>query len=267
MPVRWAVFAAFSTGVLVASLFLWTEARYEDRVFDGIVRQYAPSGSDTERAIALNEAAHEILDRPSVRGDDFVLRERLGRSLSFLVDARACGGYSLVLARLLQHAGVESRIAHMRCDDVWGCHIVVEARTEDGWIALDPLFGHHFVAADSSPASAAEVGAQWAYFREQVPAEYNPEYDYGSLRYTNWSRLPGVRSVLSLVIEDTDTLSIRVWALNVPRIQLYALLVGYLVAAGPFVGYERVRRRRHAAQSSEPDDLAPPSARQETSTT
>ena len=95
------------------------------------------------------------------------LRDTIFRSSDIdLIDARgACGSYSHVLARLLQVANIEARIGQMKCGKIWGCHIVVEAKINGKFVALDATHNLAFRKENGSLASFEEIGRNWDYLK------------------------------------------------------------------------------------------------------
>ena len=80
-----------------------------------------------------------------------------------------------------------------QCHDPGGeraIHHVIEARLGGAWVLLDAYYNLAFRTPAGTLASAAEVSRHWPHFRTQVPADYNPDYDYSGYYYTNWERVP-----------------------------------------------------------------------------
>ena len=102
----------------------------------------------------------------------------------------ACGSYSYILSRLLNELKIPNRIAQMKVNGEYGGHILVEAKTPKGWIVLDGLYDLYFKKMNGELASFKDVQDNWNYFRDQVPANYNHQYRFEGVRYTNWSKIP-----------------------------------------------------------------------------
>ena len=219
---------------------------YEDGIYQQIVESSIKSeDSDETKALKLLEVTHKFL-KPRLELFDgkkrINLRDTIFRSSDIeLIDARgACGSYAHVLARLLQMANIEARIGQMKCSENWGCHIVVEAKIDDRFVALDATHNLAFRKDNGSLANFEEIGQNWDYFKMQTPDDYYSEYDYEDFRYTNWQKIPVImpilKSVIKLVIgERVETLSIRSWVLNTYKAYmlsltgLYALLLVFSI--------------------------------------
>jgi len=166
----------------------------------------------------------------------------------------ACGSYALVLGSILKDIGFKIRFAQMKVDETWGGHIVIEAKTKKGWVALDPSFNLAFVKEDGTLASFQDVHSDWNYFQNQLPENYKREYAYSDVRYTNWEKipiiLPGVRFVLEHTIgkEATNEVSIRVLFLRKYRILYYIMLSLYLYSWYRIV--RRYNKKRKAVSKS-----------------
>lgn len=228
--------------IIMAIVSLTVLSNYEDGLYDQIVEITIHQGMDEEQtALALLHKSHALLNpRLSLFGgkENINLRDSLFRSSDIqLIDARkACGSHTHVLGRLLQRAGIQIRIAQMKCGNQWGCHILLEANINGKWVSLDGLYDLAFRMEDGTLASFQEVGKNWEHFRLDVPDNYNPNYAYEDVRYTNWTKIPVVmpliRNVLALFLGDQiETLSIRSCILNVYKtylilaIFIYALLM------------------------------------------
>ena len=149
---------------------------------------------------------------------------------TFLIEGGACGAHSRVLARALQTAGIPARIAQLEVGGVWGAHIVVAARIEGRWVALDPLLDQAFVDDDGRLASIDEVGRDWDRYALQLEESRRPLVSYASYRYTNWEKvpvlMPALRGLLRLTAGEQAAagFSLRSHLLNVWRV--YAVLLG-----------------------------------------
>lgn len=153
----------------------------------------------------------------------------------FLGAAHTCGSFTLVLAKALERAGIEFRIAQMLCDGRTACHVLLEALVDGRWVVLDPLFDQAFVRPDGQLASFADVSADWASYQKQIPADrtqldpcgerfYDTEhYDYAAVRYMNWNKIPIAMPVLRFVLRavlgqaTVDQLSARSYLYDKPR--------------------------------------------------
>jgi hypothetical protein len=77
-----------------------------------------------------------------------------------------------------------------------GIHHVLETYVEGHWVLMDCVTNLAFRREDGHLASAAEVHANWDYYRGQTPAGYNPDYDYSTYYYTNWDKVPVVGAIV-----------------------------------------------------------------------
>jgi hypothetical protein len=108
----------------------------------------------------------------------------------------ACASYTQVLAKTLQTAGYPIRKVGLSKGDRRGIHHVLETKVEGHWAVLDGLSNLAFRRPDGHLASAADVHADWAHYRIQAPPDYNPDYDYSTFYYTNWSKVPVIGAVV-----------------------------------------------------------------------
>jgi hypothetical protein len=125
------------------------------------------------------------------------------------------------------------RPVQMLANDIYGGHIVLEININSKWVVFDPLYNLSFRRADGQLASFDEVGARWDAYKSQVPANYNFEYAYAGKRYTNWSKLPLVGTVMKGAINlfkgsrAAETFSLRVLFLNPKKILFFSSLILY----------------------------------------
>jgi hypothetical protein len=132
----------------------------------------------------------------------------------------ACGSYSFILSSILNELHIPNRIAQMKVNGKYGGHILVEARTARGWVVLDGSYNLIFRKPDGNLASFSDVMNDWNYYKKQAPENYNFNYSYDGVRYTNWDKipvvLPFVKRVLGMFIgkERIETLSIRTFFLR-----------------------------------------------------
>lgn len=240
------VLLCVAVALLAVAALRWAEGEWEDRIFRSLAAAHTQTGMDeSERAIALLHLSHQLVDsanrawgaeRPTPGG--FPLGPPLHRKL---IEGGACGDFSSVLARLLHFSGLEARIAHMRVGDVWGGHIVVTARVDGRWVALDPLFDLAFRDGAGRLASLGDLRTDWPRYAAQTPPRYRPDYDYQALRFTNWERVPvllplarrGAEAVFGR--EAVEQFSLRRYFANVGKVQAAALAgasLALLFAAG-----------------------------------
>jgi hypothetical protein len=242
IDIRWShVVVAAHALFLVSIWWLMSLSGYEDRLFQWLVaKTVTPAMSQEAKALALMHRTHELVgpnakvfsERPreSFRGGlllsaDVMLQEGYGW----------CGAFTLVLARALREAGFDVRLAQMKVGDQWGGHILLEAKVDDRWVALDAAYDHAFRRPDGRLASFADISHHWDEYKVQVPPGYAAEYDYDDVRYANWNKIPvagpAAKALLSRVFgeEPVHTFSPRVYMLNMYVVAAWVLLLLYLV--------------------------------------
>lgn len=205
-----------------AAVFMAFSQQEDALLTDIVERVTLPDWSDEKKVVALTSITNVLIQprkkffgegRPSFRTTWL-------RSIDMeLVEARgSCGSYTHVLARLLDNAGIQHRIFQIYCptSGIYGCHIALEAKINGAWRSVDPLFNVVL------PVSARQAGQDWEKYRDLFPADYNPEYRYADLRYTNWDKIPvimpSIKSLLDWIApEFGSTLSVRSYVINVYR--------------------------------------------------
>lgn len=132
----------------------------------------------------------------------------------------ACGSYAYILSRILSELNITNRIAQMKVNGVYAGHNLVEAKTATGWVVLDGTYDLYFKKPDGSLASFADVQGNWDFYREQVPDNYDFNYRYEGVRYTNWNKIPVimpmVKNILSLFLgkKEVENFSFRTYFLR-----------------------------------------------------
>lgn len=205
-----ALHGAVGATLLTLSLHGVEEDRLVRRLADSAI---TPSMTEAERAVALTQATHDLV-RPRT---DFVggipgeWPWRLPQPVwTILVQGGACGGSSQVLVRMLQLEGIPARFAQLH----GGAHIVVVAELGGRQVPLDPLMGIAYRRPDGRLASLEDVRADWPFYAAQTPDGFTP-IDYSELRFTNWSKLPGMALVPKLAPDAAAELSIRSYVVSV----------------------------------------------------
>jgi len=192
-------FFIFLNGFLLALLvYFFTEDNYEQQIFNALATQVkessASKSSDSILINSLKLTYNLEKFRLSVFGNKEInaLKSNIIRPVTFdlMTGSGACGSYSFVLSRLLDELGFETRFAQMKVGDSFGGHIIIEAKTDKGWVALDASYNLYFKKKNGELASFRDVQNDWAYFSKQVPADYDPSYSYSGVRYTNWEKVP-----------------------------------------------------------------------------
>jgi hypothetical protein len=220
--------------------FLWMMSSYDDGLYDQIVGLTIQGGMDDEqKVLALMHKTNQLLKPRSelFASEGYInWRDTLFRSGDIqLMDAKgSCGSHTHVLARLLQRAGIEVRIAQMKCGAVWGAHILLEAKIDENWATFDPFYDLSFRKENGRLASFQEVKGNWDYFKKQVPPNYNSLYTYEDVRYTNWTKIPLVMPAVKRVLRwfmgsEVENLSIRSLVLNLYKAYLAILAGCYLL--------------------------------------
>ncbi|MBN9382609.1 MAG: transglutaminase domain-containing protein [Chitinophagaceae bacterium] len=234
----------FLNGFLLASMFYFRmQSTYEQGLFATIKTSIDNSldTNDTQDSILLKAMAtcHNLM---SSRAPVFGGTQVLGPSADFFhatsVDLQttqgACGSYSQVMALILKTYDYPVRIAQMKAGGTWAAHNIVEVQTGHGWVVLDPTFDTHFVRPDGHLASFADVHNDWKYYSRQVPKDYDPQYRYEDVRYSNWTKIPilfpAAKGILNLILgkAKADTISVRTWFLKVYSIYFYIVLFLYI---------------------------------------
>jgi hypothetical protein len=252
-------FLTFLNGFLLATLFYFkTEADYEKELFHAIhadmVTKIAKGISQDSEVVKVMHACHDLM---SNRGSVFGATQFMGfksevmepTSFDLMTANGACGSYSMVLARMLQGYKYEVRIAQLKCaSGVYAEHNIVEAKTNHGWVVLDPLFNIYFVNPARQLASFSNVRDNWAYYKSQLPPDYDMHYRYEDVRYSNWAKipilLPTVKKILDLTIgkAEADTISIRTYLLRKYKIGFNLFLLIFIFVF-PFTLVKLIRAK------------------------
>ena len=202
----------FVNGFLLAFLvYFFIEDNYESQIFKALATQVRQS---TKSANTDSLLAHSVMltykleeYRQSVFGDKELraFKSDLIRPVTFdlITGNGACGSFSYVLSRLLNELDIDTRLAQMKVNGTFGGHIIVEAKSEDKWIALDASFNLIFTKPEGGFASFADVKNNWDFYKTQVPANYDLSYNYADVRYTNWEKIPVVMPMLKSVLNLT----------------------------------------------------------------
>jgi len=174
-------------------------------------------------------------------------------SVDLMTAQGACGSHAYVLARLLQEMNIEIRIPQMTVQGQSAGHIIVEAKTAEGWVVLDALSNVYFTKPDGNLAGFDDVKNNWNYYQRQVPGNYNMAYRYEGVRYTNWDKIPVVMPLIKNVMywtmgkERTDSYSLRSLGLNKYKVLFNITLGAYLLVILFSINlYIKARRRATA---------------------
>ncbi len=237
-------FLTFLNGFLLASVFYFKmEANYETEIFQAIrsdiSTKISPADTQDSALAKIMHACHYMMvNRGSVfEGKKFQgIQAELIEPTSFdlMTGSGACGSYSMVLARILQGFNYPVRIAQMKAKGIFAEHNIVEAKTDHGWVVLDPLFNTYFISPSRNLASFNEIKNNWNYYKSQVPPGYDQSYRYEDVRYSNWTKipvvLPAVKKILDLTLgkEKADGISMRTYFLKKYEILYYVFLVIFI---------------------------------------
>ena len=147
----------------------------------------------------------------------------------------ACGSYAFILSYILNELKIPNRIAQMKVGHSDGGHILVEAKTSKGWVVLDGSYDLCFRKNDGELASFSDIKSNWAYYKKQVPANYNLMYCYEDVRYTNWNKIPVVMPLMKKVLgvflgrDKVEKISIRNYFLRKFRVLFNLTAFIYLI--------------------------------------
>lgn len=237
-------FFFFLLGFLLALLIaVRLQDEYETAFFDGLARKVtagSPSVPGDSVIVRSLHVTHELLVSRSMLYNQPAASSWIGKYIhplsSDLVTADgACGSYASVLCRLLQEMDFKTRLIQMKGTDGIVCHIIVEVRSDKGWVVLDPLYDLYFVRKDGVLASFGDVSSDWSWYSKQTPPGYNPVYSYNGARYTNWSKVPVVMPLARWIIGwqmdqyELDHFSLRPYVLRKYRIMEYAIILTLLL--------------------------------------
>lgn len=245
-------FLLFFTGVLTGLLvYFYSEDTYEKRIFESLaldVRKSENSVFSTQKdSLLLLNSLHIIhntlVNRQGLFTDIGGLKAGVFSpvTVDLMTAQGACGSYSMVMARLLDELKLETRIIQMKVGDLYGGHIVLEAKNNDRWIVFDPLYNLYFKRPDGALASFEEISNDWIFYKAQVPVGYDQNYRYEGKQYTNWNKIPvlmpAIKKVLDWILgkENADTLSLRILVLRkfhvffIITLVIQLLLISYMI--------------------------------------
>jgi hypothetical protein len=234
----------FLNGFLLASLFYFKmEANYEKDLFQAIRSSISSkvTAAETEDSQVVNvmHACHTLLvNRMSVFGgkqfQDLESEVLEPASMDLMTARGACASYSMVLARVLEGYHFSVRIAQMKAANVFAAHNIVEVKTPNGWVVLDPLFDVYFINPLHKLASFDDVKNNWAYYEKQLPPNYDLHYRYEDVRYTNWAKIPVLMPLAKKILDLTmgkaaaDNISLRTYFLKKYEICFNCALILFL---------------------------------------
>ena len=261
-------FFLFLNGFLLASmLYFYIEDSYEKKLFETLaayVKDVSKNATDTKKAFLLNSLrlTHQLgEERVAVFGKSNFqsIKSSIIQPVTFdlMTGKGACGSYAFILSRILTELDIQNRIVQMKVNGLNSGHIVIEAKTNNGWVILDGSYNLYFKKPDGTLASFAEVRKNWSYYSSQLPPGYNTRYNYEDVRYTNWDKIPIImpliRSVITFIAgrDAANHLSLRTFFLR--KYHLLLRLTEFIYASLLFVFIRSyVKRKRQSIRHSIP---------------
>ncbi|MBS1669826.1 MAG: hypothetical protein JST58_20825 [Bacteroidetes bacterium] len=262
-------FLVFINGFLLASLFYFrTEAIYEREVFSALKKSIdktiGPEDNKDSIVIKIMRTCNELMGNrfPVFEGSKDFVGVKVDyfhpATIDLMTGRGGCGSFSMVLARVLQDYHYPVRIVQMYSEGRYAAHNIIEVNVNTKWVVLDPLFNTYFVKSNQKElASYDDVKNNWAYYRKQLPADYNPAYVYTEARYTNWEKVPIIfplaKKMLNLVLgkAKADTISLRVHFLKMYDFYYYLTFILF-VPLFVLMIRKMIKRKFFAAAASNP---------------
>ncbi|MBX9785428.1 MAG: hypothetical protein K2X48_19250 [Chitinophagaceae bacterium] len=217
-------------GLLAASLFFFaTEASYEKELFSAIsqnIKKELPQNfTDQDYALkALETTGYLQNNRSAVFGSSGIKGITANffhpSTVDLMTNEGACGSYVVALLRILKSNNIQVKTGQMKVNGIYGGHMILEAWIENRWVVMDPTFGLYFKNDDGSWASFKQLQANWNFYKHQTPQDYNQEYQYEDMRYTNREKIPvltpAIKSIFNVILgrEMADSISIRPYLLR-----------------------------------------------------
>jgi hypothetical protein len=231
----------FLNGFLIAVLFCFKiQAAYENGLFASIkssINERIDTNDNADSIVvkSMNVCYYLMHPRATTFNNDAPMGPQAGIFRSTAVDlmtaSGACGSYSQVLARIIDTYHYPIRIAQMKAKGYFGAHNIVEAYTGSRWVVLDPTFNLCFVRPDGRLASFEDVHDNWNFYAQQLPIDYDRDYRYEDVRYTNWTKipviLPALKKLFSLCLgaQRVDGFSLRAHFMNTYLVCFNILLI------------------------------------------
>ena len=256
----------FLNGLMLGVLFyFYSESAYEKQLFGAIASNISyelptaqPSRNDSiiTRSLRITHSLEK--NRLTVFGafefKGFKAETIQPVTFDLMTGKGACGSNAYVLARILQEFQIPVRVAQMKVNGLFGGHIIVEAKPHQRWIVLDALYELSFKRPDGNLAGFQDVSQSWEYYRNQVPGDYNPDYRYEDVQYTNWNKVPVLMPLLRKILvwvkgeEFVQTLSLRAVFLQKFSVLFYSFLILYILILLIRAYLFRVYHRKKASQ-------------------
>lgn len=207
-------FFLFVNGFLLASmLYFYIEDSYEKKLFETLaayVKEVSKNATDTKKAFLLNSLSltHQLGEqRAAVFGNSNFqsIKSSIIQPVTFdlMTVKGACGSYAFILSRILTELDIPNRIVQMKVNGLNSGHVLVEAKTNNDWVILDGSYNLYFKKSDGTMADFDEVQKNWSYYSRQLPPDYNLQYKYEGVRYTNWDKIPIIMPVIQSIITFT----------------------------------------------------------------
>ncbi len=249
-------------GLLVATVFfLFTEAKYEEELFTAIahkIKNDLPKDfTQTDFVLKALQTTSYLQDRRyAVFGEQEIggIKATIFHpsTIDLMTNNGACGSYVTVLSRVLKSNNIQVRIGQMQVNGKYGGHMIVEAYMNDKWVVLDPTYTLYFQNPDKSWATFAQIQNNWQFYKSQVPANYNPDYQFQGIRYTNWEKIPvvttSVKAILNVLLgkKVADGISIRPYLLrNYHKLAWLTFIIWVIVAI--YTGKTYLRKKQFVA--------------------
>lgn len=204
----------FISGILIGLMvYFYTEANYEDKVFNQLSKdldkQILDKGitTDSGKILTTIHFAHNFIEpRQKLFSETEIGGFKSGIIQPLIVDLMtghgSCGSYTLVTARLLQEMNIPFRIVQMKVNGTFGGHILLEAKyANEKWAVLDPSYNLYFINKQGELADFDEVHDNWDKYSKELPEGYNMSYNYEDKRYTNWNKIPFIMPAAKKVFE------------------------------------------------------------------
>lgn len=237
-------FLFFLNGFLIATIWYFKIESVYERELYGAIAQHVTRDSmgkhnaDTFFIRSLNLANSFEHNRLDVFAGIHLkgIKANIFRpsTLDLVAGNGSCGSASVILARILKSYGYVVRFAQMTVNGKYGGHIVIEVKRENDWIILDPLYNLYFKDSTGKFASFDMVSKNINYYKKQFPADYQKDYLFEGVRYTNWNKVkiigPMVKSIFNFLLgkEAADQISIRAYIIRIYEVNFKIALLLFI---------------------------------------
>lgn len=199
------------------------ENRYEKAIFEAVAEHAIITASSKEKdsliVRSLNVAHYLGERRLRVFDSNHIstIKSDVIHPITFdlMTSSGSCASFSMVLSRVLTEMHIRNRILQMTVNGKESGHVIVEAESSKGWVVLDPSYDLFFKKPNGDFASFNDINSNWNWYKNQLPRDYNINYKYEGVRYTNWNKIPVVMPALKKILyltigkKETDVLSLR----------------------------------------------------------